>query len=301
MLHRKYCCTGHRSALYSLAPSHQSRHFLSAGGDGWITEWDMDHPETGRVLINVESKVFSLTISPPEWPEQCILAGNMLGGLHWVDRQQPEETRNILHHQKGIYDILWLGNEVFTAGGDGAVTRWDAARKKAVESFQLSNRSIRAIAYSPLHDLLAVGASDGNIYLLRRNDFTLERTIAAHDNSVFTLAWSPDGQHLFSGGRDAHLKTWAVSGENLSSQPAHWFTINHITFSPDGAQFATASRDKTIKIWDAKSLELIKVLETIRDNGHLNSVNRLLWTDEYLISCSDDRTILLWLAMSYKL
>ena len=294
MFHRQHLCTGHRSALYSLSPSHTSRHFLSAGGDGWITEWNIDQPETGRVIINVESQVFSLAVSPPEWFDACILAGNMLGGLHWVDRQHPEETRNILHHQKGIYDILWLGEEVFTAGGDGQVTRWDATRKKPVESFQLSNRSIRALAYSQANDLLAVGASDGNIYLLHRRDFTLERTIAAHDNSVFTLAWSPDGKRLFSGGRDAHLKVWDISGDNLSSQSAHWFTINHMSFSPNGAYFATASRDKTIQIWDAATIALVKVLETIRDNGHLNSVNRLLWTENYLISCSDDRTVILF-------
>jgi WD40 repeat protein len=277
-----------------VALSHKDRHFLSAGGDGWVTEWDMDHPETGRVVVNVESQVFSLAISPPEWPEQCILAGNMLGGLHWVDRNDPSRTRNILHHDKGLFDILWIGNEVFTGGGDGAITRWDATRKKPVESFQLSNRSVRALAYSPHHHLMAAGAGDGNIYLLDSKDFTLVNTIAAHDNSVFALAWSPDGERLLSGGRDAHLKVWDIAGNNLSSQPAHWFTINHITFSPDGTHFATASRDKTIKIWQSDTLELVKVLETIRDHGHVNSVNRLLWTDDYLISCSDDRTALMF-------
>lgn len=294
MFQHKFRCTGHRSALYSLAPGHTPGHFLSAGGDGWVTEWNLADPETGKVVVNVETQLFSVAVSPPEWPEKCILAGTMAGGLHWVDQNHPESGRNILHHQKGLFDILWLGNEVFTAGGDGAVSRWDAAGRKVIESFQISNRPVRSLAYSPQHDILAAGASDGNIYWLKRSDFTLIRTDKAHDIAVFTVCWSPDGQYLLSGGRDAHLKIWSADGANVSSQPAHWFTINHIVFSPDGAFFATASRDKTIKIWDSKTFVLIKVLETIRDRGHINSVNRLLWENEYLISCSDDRTIILW-------
>lgn len=294
MLQHKFRCTGHRSALYALAPAHTPGHFLSAGGDGWVTEWNLADPETGKVVVNVETQLFSLAVSPPEWPEKCILAGTMAGGLHWVDQNQPELGRNILHHQKGLFDILWLENEVFTAGGDGAVSRWDATERKVTESFQISNRSVRSLAYSQQHDILAAGASDGNIYWMKRSDFTLLRTTEAHDIAVFTTCWSPDGQYLLSGGRDAHLNIWDADGIKVSSQPAHWFTINHIAFSPDGAFFATASRDKTIKIWDAKTFELIKVLETIRDLGHINSVNRLLWKEEYLISCSDDRAIILW-------
>ena len=80
------------------------------------------------------------------------------------------------------------------------------------------------------------------------------------------------------------------------SQPAHWFTINKIVFHPEGKWFATGSRDKTIKIWDAETFELLKVIETMRDKGHINSVNCLLWSEhnDYLLSCGDDRSIIAW-------
>lgn len=294
MLSRHAICSGHKAALYTLSGSHTPRHFLSAGGDGWITEWNFDAPETGRVVANVDSKIFSLAIAPPEWPDQMILAGNMLGGLHWVNRLRPTEGRNVLHHSKGIYDIIWLGNEVFTAGGDGMFTRWDAAQQRAVESFQLSNRSLRSIAYNPITGIFAIGASDGNIYYIQKSDFSLLSQVAAHQFAVFSVLWSPDGQVLYSGGRDALLKSWVNFNTNTSSQPAHLYTINHLALSPDGQYLASASRDKSIKIWRANDLSLLKVLETFRDHGHLNSVNRLRWTHEGLLSCSDDRTILIW-------
>jgi WD40 repeat protein len=146
---------------------------------------------------------------------------------------------------------------------------------------------------------MAIGASDHSIYFLDVETLELKNRIEkAHDNSVFSLQYSPDEKHLISGGRDAMMNVWNLENDfaKISSQPAHFFTINSMAFHPDGHVFATGSRDKTIKIWDAENYQLIKVLELNRDGGHLNSVNCLLWHPHQntLISCSDDRTIILW-------
>jgi WD40 repeat protein len=294
MFHRRHQSTGHRAALYALAESHERGFLLAAGGDGWVSEWDIAQPETGRVVAQVGTPIYSMAISPPHWPEHLILCGNMLGGLHWVHRNAPDAGRNVLHHSKGIFDILWIENEVFSAGGDGVLTRWDPKLERAVESIALSNRSLRAIAYVPQQDLLAVGASDGHIHYLRKSSFEIINTAAAHDPSVFALCWSLDGQTLFSGGRDAHLKAWNLAGTQIWSVPAHLATINHIVLSPDGQHLATAGRDKQVRIWATDGLRLLKALDPIRDRGHINSVNRLVWNSSGLFSCSDDKTLILW-------
>ncbi len=293
-IRKKFVCSGHRAALYALARDREDRHVITAGGDGWLVDWDLDDPETGRVIASVETQVFSLLTLPGRgW----VVAGNMNGGVHWIDLEHPAQTRNIQHHQKGVYDIQTAGQWLYTAGGDGVLTRWDAGTGATVESFQLTNRALRAIAISGVRSEMAVGASDGAVYLLDLETLALKNTIPkAHLPSVFALAWSPDATHLLSGGRDAMLRVWNRQKEPalVSEQPAHWYTINHIVFSPDGKYFATASRDKTVKVWDAGSFQLLKVLDTIRDGGHINSVNRLLWLPGCLLSVSDDRTMIGW-------
>jgi WD40 repeat protein len=294
VLHIKkiHTCTGHRAALYALAPGRDARHFLSAGGDGWIVEWNIDDPETGRLVASVESRVFSLAKA-----DKWLIAGNMNGGIHWIDPAEPEQTRNLLYHQKGVYAIQCIGDEVFTAGGDGMLTRWSATSGSRIERLHLSNQALRALAYDPVLNLLAAGGGDRSIYLLDAQTLELKQVLkAAHANSVFSLAFSPDHHHLLSGGRDAMLRVWDVrAGFDLHLElPAHWFTLNHLVFSPDGALLATASRDKTIKIWDARDFALLKVIDTMRFGAHLNSVNRLLWYPDCLISCSDDQTAVLW-------
>lgn len=225
----------------------------------------------------------------------------MDGGLHWIDRREPARTRNVLHHQKGLFDIARLGPHVFTAGGDGLLTRWDLGAARTVESIQLSHQALRCIAVSESRRELAVGSSDGSVYFLDIETLALKSMLEkAHANSVFTTAYQ--GQRLITGGRDAMLRAWdlsssapAASPPLLAELPAHWFTLNHLAFSPDGKLLATASRDKTIKIWEVDSLELLKVLDTIRHSAHVNSVNRLLWLpDGRLVSGSDDRAVMWW-------
>lgn len=288
--------TGHNAAIFSLLPDQEDRYFFSGAGDGWIVRWDLDAPDLGKLVARVETQVFSMAAIPEQ---QLLVIGNMNGGVHWVDINEPEQQRNISHHQKGVFGIKPVGKHILTIGGGGLLTRWSVEERRTLDSIQLSNQSLRSIDYHAGRNELAIGSSDNNIYLLDATDLSIRQTIPnAHDNSVFSIRYSPDGRHLLSGGRDAHLRVWDTNAgfEQITSQPAHWFTINAIAFHPNGQWFATASRDKTIKIWDSSNFRLLKVLETIRDGGHVNSVNNLLWSpyQNYLISCSDDRSMIVW-------
>lgn len=290
---KKHTCTGHNAAIYALCAGLQPHQWLSAGGDGWVVAWDHSDPETGRLIASVETQVFSLlTLSD----QNTVVAGNMNGGVHWINISHPDQTRNIQHHQKGVYDLQQVGNFVFSAGGDGILTRWDAHTGHALESLHLSNKSLRCLTYSPERNELAIGASDSNIYLLDAGTFAIKTVLKnAHSPSVFCFAYHPDGRTLLSGGRDAMLRLWDLAtNAPINAWPAHRFTLNHLVFSPNGRFFATASRDRTIKIWDAQTVELLKVIDTIRYGGHVNSVNKLLWMEEGLVSCSDDRTMAIW-------
>jgi WD40 repeat protein len=289
--------TGHNASIFALSKDQNPRHYLSGAGDGWIVRWDLDEPENGRLVAKIDTQVFSL-LYLPKWDKAVI--GDMNGGVHWVPLQAPDDTKDIAHHQKGVFAITQIGDHIYTAGGQGMLTRWSAEESRSLDSLQLSRQSLRCLAYAPKRNELAVGSSDNSIYLLDADSLTLKHHLPdAHNNSVFSLHYTPDESYLLSGGRDALLKAWQLDkGEPqaISSQPAHWYTINSIAFHPSGKWFATGSRDKTIKIWDADNFQLLKVLDTVRSGCHVNSVNRLLWHDyhNYLISASDDRSMIVW-------
>ncbi|NUN99018.1 MAG: WD40 repeat domain-containing protein [Saprospiraceae bacterium] len=287
--------TGHNASVFALCKGPETGTFLSGAGDGWLVAWQVQNPEMGRLLAKTDTQVFSMTYLPEQ---QVIVAGDMNGGVHWIDLLKPERTRNIAHHGKGVFSILPVGDFVFTLGGDGILTRWSAPESRSLESLHLSNQSLRCIDYSKARNELAIGGSDNNIYLLDADTFEIRQTLVqAHNNSVFAVRYHPGAPGLLSGGRDAHLKVWDLDrlSSPLSNQPAHLFTINDICFLSDD-KFATASRDRTIKIWDAQTFQLLKVMDTIRSGCHINSVNALLYLEatRRLVSCSDDRSIILW-------
>lgn len=288
--------TGHNAGIYALTNGLSDHSFLSAAGDGWIVEWDLNDPEVGKLLAKVETQIFSLCVLKDE---NKIVAGDMNGGLHWVDLAKPDETKNIAHHEKGIFDIKRLGDHILTVGGGGRLTRWSISEMRSIETYHLANQSLRCIVFSEKRNELVVGASDHAIYILNATTLELKKRIeSAHENSVFSLCYSPDEKYLLSGGRDAHLSVWDIEKdfEKSHSIPAHWFTINSMVFHPTGRLLATGSRDKTIRIWENDSFKLIKTLKMNQNGGHLNSVNSLLWHphENTLISCSDDRSIILW-------
>src|SRR5690606_30846 len=125
---------------------------------------------------------------------------------------------------------------------------------------------------------LSVGYSDNMIRVFDLESLQMKYEWKAHDNSVFTVRYSPDGNYLMTGSRDARLKAWDVNANyrQAAEVVAHLFAINHMDFSPDAKHFVTCSLDKSIKVWDTKELRLLKVIDRARHGGHRTSVNKVL-------------------------
>ena len=73
--------------------------------------------------------------------------------------------------------------------------------------------------------------------------------IDGHSDSVWSVAFSPDGTQIVSGSADTTLRRWdAVSGAHLNTLKGHSDTVTSVVFSPDGTQVVSGSADKTLQI-----------------------------------------------------
>jgi WD40 repeat protein len=307
--------TGHQGAIFTLIEGRTPTHVISGAGDGWLVEWDLTNPDLGKLIAKTASNIYSAYFLKEK---NVLIAGDMDGGVHFINLDDTTKNKDIAHHKTYVFDIKKIGNHIYTLGGDGMLTKWDIDNFKSLESHHLSSKSLRSLDYSPEKNELAVGASDGNIYFLNPELELLRIIKKAHNSSVFTIKYVQNGDFLLTGGRDALLKLWdlsqntvtpshdeaeSIKGVNIvpsQSISAHWYTINAIACHPHiPTIFATASRDKTIKIWQINTegvLVLQKVIDTIRYGCHTHSVNALYWSpfNNQLISASDDRTLIVW-------
>ena len=285
---------GHRASVFAVSMGFGSHTIISGSGDGWIVNWDLRKPEEGKLIAKVEGQIFALHAIENR---NIIVAGTYAGNVHFIDLRDKSNIKIFPHHPKGVFTIFQIGDYIFTGGGDGVITKW-SPEFKPVESLKLSHSNLRSIDYSEKRNEMVVGCSDTNIYFINPDTMKLTgRIMEAHENSVFTAKYLSDNL-ILSGGRDAQLKAWSIGSKVncLSTQSAHWFTINDIAINLQKRIFATASRDKTIRIWDIDDFSLLKVIDKEKNEGHVNSVNKLFWSSykNYLISASDDRSLAIW-------
>lgn len=287
--------TGHRDCVYTLQPADRANIFFSGAGDGMVVQWDITSPDEGQLIAKLPNSVYALHYQPES---NLLFAGHNYDGIHLLDWENKKEIGSLHFTKSAIFDIQSHGNRIFVACGDGSIVCVDRERLALIETKKHSENKARTIAVHAKRGELAVGYSDHFIRVFDLDSPSLKHEWRAHQNSVFTLRYSPDGNYLFSGSRDARLKAWDVQAGYLQAAEvvAHMYAINHLEFSPDGKHFVTCSMDKSIKVWDTEALQLLKVIDKARHAGHGTSVNKLLWTsfESRLLSASDDRTISGW-------
>lgn len=287
---------GHRDSVYALISSRYPNRFFSAGADGLVVEWDLDKPDLGSLVARVGGSIYAMALNPSD---ENLWIGQNFDGIQVIS---PDQNKQLIGSVKitssAIFDIRIFDGKAYVAFGDGVIGVMDIESMSVRKHVKLSDKSVRSLDISHDGKHLAVGLSDASVRILDRETMIPLYSFQSHTSSVFSVAYSPDGNFLLSAGRDARFKVWNVRSDYamIDDVVGHMYAINHIAFSPKGDMFATCSMDKSIKLWDAASFRLLKVIDRSRHAGHGTSVNKLLWSSHQnlLISASDDRMISVW-------
>ncbi|MGH3854127.1 MAG: pentapeptide repeat-containing protein [Pseudonocardiaceae bacterium] len=116
--------------------------------------------------------------------------------------------------------------------------------------------------------------------------------LTGHTDVVWSVAWSPDGTRLLTGGADASVRVWdAATGEPLHQLGGHTGRVLSVAWSPDGTRLLTGGEDASVRVWDAVTGEPLHQL-----GGHTGRVLSVAWSPDgtRLLTGGEDATVRVW-------
>ena len=206
-------------------------------------------------------------------PQPAVISGEGIGV--WDIAQQ-----KLLYHLPGkraMMDTMAFapdGKTLAVESSDNAVQIWDMQSGELLRTVLKPESEINALCFAPDGQTLAIGTGGGTIILfdMQANEVRGEMT---EDSTVYTLAFSPDGKYLLSGGEVrvdnktiVKVRVWDVETRRVWREREQERRIfAGAAFSPDGQTLALCHiksyehrDDAHIELWNLADETSLAVL-----------------------------------------
>lgn len=263
----------HRGAAWGyirrLAYSPDGR-WIAGAGTGPIMIWDSQTLQPVAMLSEHRREIERIAFSP----DGCWLAaaGNDRVLRLWDCRRSPPELmRTIEADEEGLTALAFSPDSRRLAFGNAAVEIWTIEDDgKATLDFIIDglHEPPGTIAFSPDGKSLAIAmkiileenARSVRIYDLSNREPVLVKSFG---DSVYELAYSPDGKRLVTGDFSANIQLWTLDDAPIKEPTFlghHWRgnlggLVRSVAFSPDGKTVIGSGGDANIKAWDVSRPE----------------------------------------------
>ncbi|MFA6141403.1 MAG: serine/threonine-protein kinase, partial [Hyphomicrobium sp.] len=161
------------------------------------------------------------------------------------------------------------GVRALTGHANGKVVLWDLDRAEKIATVQRNEANIWAVAFTGDPDRFAAASHDWKVTLWdARQSAAPLQVLDGHENSVQSLAYSPQRLLLASGSADKTVRVWNLDTLDLKrSYRGPRDFVTSVAFSPSGKLLAAGALDGRIQVWSVLSSRRLRAL-----SGHRGRV-----------------------------
>ncbi len=252
---RETILRGHVGEIRSECATSDARYLVTASEDDTCKVWDMTACTDQLTWLSGQAPQYA--VFSPDGSEIIAALRDSANNVAIFDATQPgppKRTFTACPQSLTVVDLSSDGAKILAApakiGPDCAPVILDARTGERLQALQGHTEGIAAAAFTPDGRRAVTGSWDGTIRIW---DVATgqERHRLVHEEEVWDLAVSPDGQWIASGDAKAGVYLWQTDSGRLERRlQGHTDEIDALAFSSDGLRLVSGDNDGTLICWD---------------------------------------------------
>jgi WD40 repeat protein len=253
-----------RSPISSVALRKDGKEALIGCADGMVHVFDLTEApkEKGSVPAHL-SGVGALAYSP-DGSRMATCGGDKLVRIWKLpDSGAPAPLFDLKGHSNAVSSVAFSndGRLLVSGGGDLIIKVWDLQSATELRSLRGHSDWVSSVCFGADSRFILTASVDKTAKVWELSNEETAPPVG-HTRRLNTLAVSPNGKWLASGGEDHTIKIWDMaSGQEQYTLTEHTDNVRAVAFDSSGERLVSGGDDRKLRIWDLKTQRVLKTLD----------------------------------------